>query len=110
MHCAHASSDTRLMMRAFCVGQSGGVCDQSTLDAAQREWSKQLADNLARVESHVPQVCWFVCFIEPYSEYCGFSIATNVPGDNLTSSSQCSKHRLLTQVAYSWRMLLALVS
>ena len=63
MRCAHASSDTQLMMCAFCVGQSGGVCDQSTLDAIQQEWSKQLADNLARVESHVPQVCWLVSLL-----------------------------------------------
>ena len=44
------------LISVFAVRQSEGVCDQSTLDASQQEWSAQLADSLAKVESHVPQV------------------------------------------------------
>ena len=44
------------LISVFAVRQSEGVCDQSTLDASQQEWSAQLADSLAKVESHIPQV------------------------------------------------------
>ena len=44
------------LISVFAVRQSEGVCDQSTLDASQQDWSAQLADSLAKVESHVPQV------------------------------------------------------
>ncbi|KAK7480383.1 hypothetical protein BaRGS_00028430 [Batillaria attramentaria] len=35
--------------------QSGGVCDKSVLDTTVQEWTSQLADNLAQVDTAVPK-------------------------------------------------------